>query len=480
MREPWKKHGRWPYEGRRGKTWQLGYRDHEGRVRSKSFNSKTAADTWSREYTDAERRNRLREFLLGSDAPEVQPDTTPIGELILEWLATDAHPESTGGLAHSSWDTYRSVASRHIMGNPIERVMKRTGEVVQVEGAVEPLGQKGGYAVGHLPVVDFASAEILKRWLQGMRAAGVSRSTETKAWTVMSSALSWAVEDDAWPLSTNGCLTMQRRRGMRRASRRGGTGAARQVAHGKRRDDLPSWALSPLAVERIRLVMLERLEQRSGILALRDATAVSVQYGLGMRNQEIWALSLGDVAGRRATVREVLSYGELDAGKTEGATGRGRRPPIDALLADDLAAWKAALAGAGYPTAPDDFLLRGDLRGHGAPDGHMTGSQAHKWPGKFFTPAVRRVAEEWPDAHKEIVGATPYSLRRGIISLRIRAGEDRQAIAKQCGTSVDMLERNYSFAIEDLEDEGPKPAVEERLQARQVALAGRRRQLRVA
>ncbi len=110
----------------------------------------------------------------------------------------------------------------------------------------------------------------------------------------------------------------------------------------------------------------------------------------------------------------------------------------------------------------------------------MTGTQAHNWPGRYFTPAVRKVAEEWPDEHSEIVGATPYSLRRGIISLRIRAGEDRQAIAKQCGTSVDMLERNYSFAIEDLEDEGPKPAGEERLRARQLALAGRRRQLRVA
>ena len=165
----------------------------------------------------------------------------------------------------------------------------------------------------------------------------------------MSAALSWAVEDESWPLSTNGCLTMQRRRGMRRASRRAGTGAARRGSAGKRRDDLPSWALSPLAVERIRLVMLERLEQRSSLLALRDATAMSVQYGLGMRNQEIWALTLGDVAGRRATVREVLSYGELDAGKTEGATGRGRRPPIDALLADDLAAWKAALAAARIP-----------------------------------------------------------------------------------------------------------------------------------
>ena len=110
----------------------------------------------------------------------------------------------------------------------------------------------------------------------------------------------------------------------------------------------------------------------------------------------------------------------------------------------------------------------------------MTGNQAHKWPGKFFAPAVRKVAEDWPDEHGDIIGATPYSLRRGMISLRIRAGEDRQAIAKQCGTSVEMLERSYSFAIEDLEDEGPQPAEEERLRARQLALAGRRRQLRVA
>ena len=131
MREPWKKHGGWPYEGRRGKTWQLGYRDHEGRVRSKSFKTKTAAETWAREYVDAERRNRLREFLLGSDAPEVQPDTTPIGELILDWLATDAHPDSTGGLARNSWDTYRSIASRHIIGNPVEQLMKKTGEIVR-------------------------------------------------------------------------------------------------------------------------------------------------------------------------------------------------------------------------------------------------------------------------------------------------------------------------------------------------------------
>ena len=172
MREPWKKHGGWPYEGRRGKSWQLGYRDHEGRVRSKSFKTKTAAETWSREYINAERRNRLREFLLGSDAPEVVPDATPVSELILEWLASDAHPDSVGGLARSTWDSYRSLASRHIIGNPIERHMKKTGEIIEVEPAIKPLGHRGGYAIGHVPVVEFATADILKRWIQAMRKAG--------------------------------------------------------------------------------------------------------------------------------------------------------------------------------------------------------------------------------------------------------------------------------------------------------------------
>jgi integrase len=481
MREPWKKHGRWPYEGRRGKTWQLGYRDHEGRVRSKAFLTRSGAEAWSRDFVAAERRNRLREFLLGSDAPEVSPDATPLGDLILDWLATDAHPDSVGGLAQSTWGSYRSLASRHIIGNPIERHLTKTGETLEVEPAIKPLGQDGGYAIGHLPAVDFATADVLKRWVPAMRNAGVSPSIEARAWKVLSSALSWAVEDDSWPVAANGCRTMQRRRGMRRASRRAGTGARRSQSMGKRRDDLPSWALSPLAVERIRLVMLERTAGRSALLALRDATALSIQYGLGMRNQEIWPLIFGDVAGRRATVREVLSYGALDAGKTAGATGSHRRPPIDVLLADDLLAWKTALAAHGFPTAPDDFLLRGDLGGHGAPDGHMSGNQAHKWPGKYFTPAVRKVAESWPDDHADILGATPYSLRRGMISLRIRAGEDRQAIAKQCGTSVEMLERSYSFVIEDLEDEGPRPAESERLHARQLALSGdQRRKLRIA
>jgi hypothetical protein len=44
-----------------------------------------------------------------------------------------------------------------------------------------------------------------------------------------------------------------------------------------------------------------------------------------------------------------------------------------------------------------------------------------------------------------------------------------------------MLERSYSFAIEDLEDEGAKLAEEERVRARDIARSGiQRRELLVA
>ncbi len=43
-----------------------------------------------------------------------------------------------------------------------------------------------------------------------------------------------------------------------------------------------------------------------------------------------------------------------------------------------------------------------------------------------------------------------------------------------------MLERNYSFVIQDLEGHGPKPAEEERIRARQLAIGVNNLQLRVA
>jgi hypothetical protein len=50
--------------------------------------------------------------------------------------------------------------------------------------------------------------------------------------------------------------------------------------------------------------------------------------------------------------------------------------------------------------------------------------------------------------------ATPYSLRRGHISLRVLAGEDIKRIADDCGTSTAMIHRHYLHEL-DMRHEQP-------------------------
>lgn len=61
--------------------------------------------------------------------------------------------------------------------------------------------------------------------------------------------------------------------------------------------------------------------------------------------------------------------------------------------------------------------------------------------------------------------ATPYALRRGGISLRLRA-EDPQTVTSECGTSLKMLSDHYAYAIADLRHHGPRPADTEWREAR--------------
>jgi hypothetical protein len=90
----------------------------------------------------------------------------------------------------------------------------------------------------------------------------------------------------------------------------------------------------------------------------------------------------------------------------------------------------------------------------------MTADQARLWPRRYFVPVCNGLAgRAAPDvAHQErfrnvddslayLRHSTQYSLRRGHMSVRLRAGEDRTVIAKQCGTSVQMLYRYYADDI---------------------------------
>jgi hypothetical protein len=110
-------------------------------------------------------------------------------------------------------------------------------------------------------------------------------------------------------IHTNGCkLAREPVISRRRSARTGGTG----YTPATRTRPLPSWALSPQAVEAIRVHILSRAGQREAILAHRDATVVSLQYGLASRNQELWGLRWSSLDGEFAWITEVLARDEAD------------------------------------------------------------------------------------------------------------------------------------------------------------------------
>jgi hypothetical protein len=94
MARPWKKN--WPYVGRRAKSWIIGFYDHEGVERSRSFPSAALARDWMREYSACERRgpDSLCRFLLDLDAAEANAaEGRTIGEIIELYFECDADPQ---------------------------------------------------------------------------------------------------------------------------------------------------------------------------------------------------------------------------------------------------------------------------------------------------------------------------------------------------------------------------------------------------
>jgi hypothetical protein len=143
------------------------------------------------------------------------------------------------------------------------------------------------------------------------------------------------------------------------------------------------------------------------------------------------------------------------------STRHKRRTSIPSLLQEDLAEWRSALQAIGHSVRELDFIIPGDLAGrqYGVRDPrtgacHFGENQAGGWGQRFFTPAVGKAALQ-PELFA-ILGATPYSLRRGGISLRLRS-EDPQTVASECGTSLRTLSKHYAYAIEDLRRNGPRP-----------------------
>ena len=469
MARPWPKKSAWPYVAKSGrKSYTVGFYDHEKVERSRSFPSVPHARGWMDDYITAERRGRdsLRRFLLDLDAKEAnEAEARSIGDVLKLYLAVNAHPRNEGGLAPSTYERYEWTIGRHLLDKPRRRA----------QGGTLP-SPTYALAVAPVPAVSFNKPQAPRAWREDMLRDGVHKPTREQAWSVLSAALSWAAASQMVPeIQTNGCgLANEPRVNRRRSMRHGGTGY--KPAGRRRGGDVPSWALSPQAVEAIRKQLLLRVKRRREILAHRDAMVVSLQYGLGARNQEVWGLRWASLAGEFAWVLEVLSSGQLsDWGKTEHSTQR--RTAMPSILREDLSEWRDALRHSGHPAREFDFIIPGDLSGaqHGVRDPrtgacHLSESQARSWGAGFFTPAVEKVARR-PE-FVPILGATPYALRRGGISLRLRA-EDPQTVAAECGTSLKMLSDHYAYAIEDLRRNGPRSA-EVEWRAARAAQANRR------
>ena len=454
MARPWPKRSKWPYVAKNGrKSYSVGYYDHEKET-TRTFPSVRHARVWMDAYVAAERRgpDSLRRFLLDLDAKEANQaeESRSLGEVLELYLAVNAHPRNEGGLAPSTYERYEWTIGRHLLDRP--RRGPQGGTLAPPRYAV---------AVASLPVARFNTPQSPRAWREDMLFAGVSKPTRDQAWSVLSAALSWAASSYLVPeIQTNGCgLANEPRVNRRRSMRAGGTGYA--PARRRRGLGVASWALSPQAVEAIRAQMLLQVNARREILTQRDAMVVSLQYGLGARNQEVWGLRWASLVGEFAWVLEVLSSGQLsDWGKTERSTQR--RTAIPSILREDLYEWRDALRRSGYPAREFDFIIPGDLAGaqHGVRDPrtgacYLSESQARSWGARFFTPAVEKVGQR-PEL-SPILGATPYALRRGGISLRLRA-EDPQTVAAECGTGLKMLSDHYAYAIEDLRRNGPRSA----------------------
>ena len=101
--------------------------------------------------------------------------------------------------------------------------------------------------------------------------------------------------------------------------------------------------------------------------------------------------------------------------------------------------------GLDLPAGDDDFIIPGTT-----PDGHYTLEQQHNFIRDIKACGRVTAAREAKLAY--LTKATPYSLRRGHISLRVLAGEDIKRIADDCGTSTAMIHRHYLHEF-DMRDE---------------------------
>lgn len=386
----------------------VGYTDERGAERTKgafrSQRGEAGTNQWIAQYRVAEAQGRtaLKDFLdreIRGVVPVVTAEAT-LDHVMAEWLYL-SRPDAPDGLAQSTYESYLQVYRKHI----------------------RPL-------LGTLPIVEFAGPKPASRLRDGLKAAGVGGPTVTRALRVLSSMLSWATEEER--LEGNGVMLLSSRN-------RSSTRPAKNALDGVEVDRPAGWALSPRAAARVVFELATAADQPA-VLSDRDATAAVFLYLCGCRPQDMWAYRWGRVEGDRLTFREFLSAGELSP---QGKVPKSLRTIEAPGIGGWLTRWKQLAADAGWDTSPNGFLFPGD-----AGAGHMTRNQTSSWARGPLRRAFLRAARS-SEEFGHVAAGTPYSFRRGHISVRLRAGEDPAVVSDYCATSVQMLVLHYWRDIQD-------------------------------
>jgi integrase len=409
-----------PYETQHGRRWRIGYRDERGVERTRGgFLRQGHASAWYHGLEQARSQGRLKHFL-DEDAGIAVLQLETLHDFMIEWFRLDAAPE----LATATAMTYLHVYNKHL----------------------RPLA-------GHRPLEEFELPGPVTEVLSQMAAAGVGQATRDNARKVLSSAFGWGVE--VGRMRANGARSVRRNR---RRSRRLTTAEARTTGHRELTTRRKAWALSPEGFAGLHRGALDRRTPGRPIwMPYRDAIVMSMLYGLGLRPQELFGATFRQASRRSFRVTQVLTKAAgpqgsgkavariLAAAKTaDGVRTMAMRP----WLYQELAEWRDRLRSLDFPAGEDDFIVPGT-----APDGHYTLEQQHN-----FIRDVKlcgRVAAGRDPTLSFLMKATPYSLRRGHISLRVLAREDIRRIADDCGTSTAMIHRHYLHEL-DMRHETPK------------------------
>lgn len=272
--------------------------------------------------------------------------------------------------------------------------------------------------VGHVPLRELGRARVREFRAQmvtdgvprakgrGRRVASNNRANAVM--TVLSAMLGYAADDELIP--ENPCLRL------------------RDLPHKAERHR----ARVPLVFERIRSAMEPR-----------DALAVSLMYLAGLRPEEVWALSWGNVGEATLMIDRAATHGEVKRTKSRV----GALVDIVAPLADDLTKYRES-----FDKAPrdGDLVIRG-RQGNGI-------LRLRPWRTNVWHPA--RTASDAGEA-------TPYDGRHSFGSLLIREGHDILYVQRQMrhASSTITLDR-YAHEFAEYRGAGAVSLIDEVEKAR--------------